>query len=67
VNKSTGGRMAVMAMESALLSDVNALPERAYIAFAAAVDLTTATTAKTPQSYTESQQPDMNTIRIVQS
>jgi hypothetical protein len=56
VKKSTGGRMAVMAMESALLSDVNALPERAYIAFAAAVDLTTATTAKTPQSYAESQQ-----------
>jgi hypothetical protein len=55
-NKSTGGRKAVMAMESALLSDVNALPERAYMAFAAAVDFTTATTAKTPQSYAESQQ-----------
>jgi hypothetical protein len=55
-NKSTGGRKAAMAMESALLSDVNALPERAYMAFAAAVDFTTTTTAKTPQSYAESQQ-----------
>jgi hypothetical protein len=55
-NKSTGGRKAAMAIESALLSDVNTLPERAYIAFAAAVDFTTATTAKTPQSYAESQQ-----------
>jgi hypothetical protein len=40
-----------MAMESALLSDVNALPERASMAFAAAVDFTTAITVKTPQSY----------------
>jgi hypothetical protein len=43
-------------MESALLSDVNTLPERAYMAFAAAVDFTTATAVKTPQSYAESQQ-----------
>jgi hypothetical protein len=37
-----------MAIETALLSNVNALPERTYMAFAAVVDFTTATTAKTP-------------------
>jgi hypothetical protein len=43
-------------MESALLSDVNTLLERAYIAFATTVDFTTTTTVKTPQSYAELQQ-----------
>jgi hypothetical protein len=43
-------------MESALLSDINTLLERAYIAFATAIDFITVTTVKTPQSYTESQQ-----------
>jgi hypothetical protein len=37
-----------MAVETALLSNVNTLPERAHMAFAAVVDFTTATTAKTP-------------------
>jgi hypothetical protein len=53
-NKSTGGRKAITAIESALLSDVNTLLERAYIAFTATVDFTTITTTKTPQSYAES-------------
>jgi hypothetical protein len=43
-------------MESALLSDVNTLLERAYMAFATTVDFIATTTVKTPQSYAELQQ-----------
>jgi hypothetical protein len=52
-NKSTSRRKVAIAIESALLSDINTLLEQAYIAFTTTIDFITITTVKTPQSYTK--------------